>query len=289
MLWDVSEPTGVEEIRPVKIIGPPRFSPAALVRDLSTLRKFGGLLYTLTTLRLKVRYKQSVLGWLWAVVQPLFLMLLYTFVFSRVTTVHTGTVAYPVFVLSGLLPWVFFSNSVSSATSGLVNHSYLLTRVSFPREIIPLSYVAAALVDFLIASVILGGVMLHYRVPLTSRALLALPIVLVLTFFGIGVALVLSAFQARFRDIGVAMPLLLQIWMFATPVVYPLDAIPGRFRFVCAANPVAGLVDSFRRVVLQGLLPDVSLFSYSAVFAAAFFAFGYMVFKLLDSNMADVI
>jgi lipopolysaccharide transport system permease protein len=216
-------------------------------------------------------------------------MLLYTIVFSTVTTVHTGGIAYPVFVFSGLLPWVFFASSITNATNGLVNHSYLLTRVSFPREIIPLSYVAAALVDFLIASLILGGLMLHYRISLTFTALLAIPVVFLLTLFGTGVALLLSALQARFRDVGVGMPLLLQIWMFATPVVYPLDAIPGRFRTVCLANPVAGLVDSFRRVVLEGKSPNVALLSYSALFAIVFFTIAYMIFKILDSDMADVI
>lgn len=289
MLRDSWQASGIEDVRLIKVIRPPRFSVAALVSDLQTLRNFGGLLYTLTTFRLKVRYKQSVLGWLWAVIQPLSLMLLYTFVFSTVTTVHTGSIAYPVFVLSGLLPWIFFANSVHSATSGLVNHSHLVTRVSFPREIIPLSYVAAALVDFLIASLILGGVMLYYRISLTLTALLAVPIVFVLTLFGTGVALLLSAFQARFRDVGVALPLLLQVWMFATPVVYPLDAIPSRLRTLCLGNPVAGMVDSFRRVVLQGILPDASLLIYSTVFAIAFFVVAYMVFKVLDSNMADVI
>jgi lipopolysaccharide transport system permease protein len=216
-------------------------------------------------------------------------MLTYTVVFSTVATVHTGKIPYPVFVFSGLLPWVFFASAVSNATSGLVNHSYLLTRVYFPREIIPFSYVAAALVDFLIASLILGCLMLYYRIPLTFNALIAVPVVLVLTLFGMGVALLLSALQARFRDIGVAMPLLLQIWMFGTPIVYPLDAVPARFRTLCLANPVAGLVDSFRRVVLQGLFPDVAMLCYSTLFAFVFFTIAYGIFKILDADMADVI
>ncbi|MDQ2948204.1 MAG: ABC transporter permease [Acidobacteriota bacterium] len=268
---------------------PPKVSLAALVTGLDTLRSFGGLLYTLTTLRLNVRYKQSVLGWLWAALQPLSLMLIYTVVFTTVTTVDTRGIAYPVFVFSGLLPWVFFASSVSNATSSLVNHSYLLTRVYFPREIVPFSYVAAALVDFLIASLILGGLMLYYRVALTLTALLAVPIVFVLILFGTAVALLFSALQARFRDVGVAMPLLLQIWMFATPVVYPLGAVPGRFRTLCLLNPLAGIIDSFRRVVLQGTFPDAPTMCYSALFSIAFFVIAYIIFKNLDANMADVI
>lgn len=279
----------IECSRPTKIVRPPQFSIAGFLADLNILGNFGGLLYTLTMLRLNVRYKQSVLGWLWAALQPLSLMLIYTVVFSTVATVRTGRIAYPIFVFSGLLPWIFFATSVSTGTSGLVNHSYLLTRVYFPREVIPFSYAAAALVDFLIAALILGGLMVYYRISLTITALLAIPVVLVLALFGAGVALLLSALQARFRDVGVAMPLFMQIWMFATPVVYPLEAVPGRFRTICLANPVAGLVDSFRRVVLQGVFPDLPLLCYSTLFAIAFFAIAYSVFKILDANMADII
>jgi len=194
-----------------------------------------------------------------------------------------------VFVFSGLLPWMFFASSVSNATVSLVNHSYLLTRVYFPREVVPFSYVAAALVDFLIASFILGCLMFYYRVPLSFTVLFAVPIVFFLIVFGTAVALLLSALQARFRDVGVAMPLLLQIWMFATPIVYPLDAVPARLRTLCLLNPLAGIIDSFRRVVLQGTYPDASTLSYSALFSVVFLVTAYISFKNLDANMADVI
>jgi lipopolysaccharide transport system permease protein len=216
-------------------------------------------------------------------------MLIYTVVFSTVTKVHTGGISYPLFVLCGLLPWLFLSSAFSNGASSLVNHSYLLTRVYFPREIIPLSYVAVALVEFLIASLILGGLLLYNRVALTIGVALTIPIMLVLVIFGAGVALLLAALQARVRDIGVAMPLLLQVWMFATPVVYPLEAIPSRFRMLWLINPVAGLIDSFRCVLLHGRLPDVPVLCYSAAFSAMFFAAAYIVFKNLDANMADVI
>jgi lipopolysaccharide transport system permease protein len=259
------------------------------VRGLRNLFHFRGLLYALTMLRLHVRYKQSILGWFWAVLQPLCLMLLYTLVFSTVTSVRTGGIPYPVFVFSGLLPWVFFASSITTSTSGLVSHSYLLTRVYFPREIIPFSYVAAAFVDFLIASFILGGLLFYYRIPLTRTALLAVPIMLFLIVFATGVALLMSALQARFRDIGVAMPLLIQVWMFATPVVYPLAAIPERFRPICLANPVAGLIESFRQAVLNGRVSDGRMLAYSAASACALFICSYIAFKNLDANMADFV
>lgn len=278
-----------EDPRPVKVIRPARFSITVLISGFGALHHFGGLLYTLTAVRLKVRYKQSVLGWLWAVVQPLSLMLAYTVVFSKVTTVPTGGIAYPVFVFAGLLPWVFFASAVSSATTGLVNHAHLLTRVFFPREVIPLAYVAAALVDLVIASFILFGLMVYYRISLAPTAFLAIPVVLVLLLFATGVALLLSVLQVRFRDVGVAMPPLLQVWMFITPVVYPLGAIPSHFRTLCLVNPVAGLIEAFRDAVLEGKFPDSSVLSYSVVFSGAFFLFSYIIFKNLDANMADVI
>jgi lipopolysaccharide transport system permease protein len=273
----------------VKIIRPPRVSIQAAIRGLRSLFGFRGLLYALTMLRLHVRYKQSILGWLWAVLQPLCLMLLYTLVFSTVATVRTGGIPYPVFVFSGLLPWVFFSSSITTSTSGLVAHSYLLTRVYFPREIIPLSYVAAAFVDFLIASVILAGLMLYYGIHITRTALLAVPIMLSLMVFATAVALLMSALQARFRDIGVAMPLIIQVWMFATPVVYPLTAIPDRFRPICLANPVAGLIESFRQAVLNGTFSNGRMLAYSALSSCALFICSYIVFKNLDANMADFV
>jgi lipopolysaccharide transport system permease protein len=272
-----------------KIIRPPRLSINAAMRGVRSLFGFRGLLYALTMLRLHVRYKQSILGWLWAVLQPLCLMLLYTLVFSTVATVRTGGVPYPVFVFSGLLPWVFFASSITTSTSGLVAHSYLLTRVYFPREIIPFSYVAAAFVDFLIASAILGGLLFYYRIPLTPTALMAIPIMFCLIVFATAVALLMSALQARFRDIGVAMPLIIQVWMFATPVVYPLMAIPDRFRPICLANPVAGLIESFRQAILHGRFSDGRMLAYSALSSCALFVCSYIVFKNLDANMADFV
>jgi lipopolysaccharide transport system permease protein len=274
---------------PIRVIRPPRVSLAALLSNLHTLRSSGGLLYALTALRLNVRYKQSILGWLWAVLQPLSLMMIYTAVFTKVMPVDTRGIAYPIFVFSGLLPWIFVSSSVSNSASSLVNHSYLLTRVYFPREIVPFSYVAAALVDFLIASVILGGLMLYYRVAFRTTVFFAVPIVFVLILFGTATALLLSALQARFRDVGVALPLLLQVWMFATPIVYPLRAVPTHLRTLSLVNPLAGIIDSFRLVVVQGTLPDLPALCYSTLFSIMFFIVAYITFKTLDANMADVI
>ena len=164
------------EARPIRVIRPPTFSLAQIFGRLSNLAQYSDLLYTLSLFRLHVRYKQSALGWMWAALQPLALMGIYTFIFAHVTSVKTGGAPYPVFVFSALLPWIFFSSSIANAVHGLVTYPNLLTKMYFPREIIPLSYLAAGLVDFLIASVILMGLMLYYRIPLTWNALYALRI-----------------------------------------------------------------------------------------------------------------
>src|ERR1044071_1112534 len=235
-----------------RVIRPPSFSLAGFASSLRELWKYRDLLYTLSAHRIKVRYKQSVLGIAWAVLQPLSLMLIYTLVFSVVAIIPTGSTPYPVLAFTGLLLWSLFSTALTSSTTGLVSHSHLVTKVYFPREILPLTYVVAAVFDFLVATAVLIGLLFYYRVNPTVNILLALPIVVILVCLATSMALIFSALQVRFRDVGVALPLLLQLWMFASPVVYPLSAVPQRFRAAYALNPMVGIVDNFRSVIVYG-------------------------------------
>ena len=278
-----------ENARAIKIIRPPTFSFATLLAGLATFIQYFELLYTLSVFRLTVRYKQSLLGWAWAALQPLALMGIYTIIFTRVTKVATGGIPYPIFVLSALLPWTFFSSSVINAVSGLTAYPNLLTKMYFPREIIPFSYLAAGFADFCIASAILGCFLLHYRIALTWNMVYALPIIVFLTAFVAAMALFFSAIQVRFRDVGLAMPLLLQVWMFTTPVVYSLQSVPAHFRTLYLLDPVAGLVESFRSVVVGGTRPDLAVLACSGSIALACFVLGYMYFKSCEATMADVI
>lgn len=277
------------ESRPVKVIRAPSLSFQGLLNGLIGLAHYRDLLYTLSAHRVNVRYKQSLLGIGWAVLQPLSLMLIYTLVFSYIARIPSDGVPYAVFAYSALLPWTYFSNALTSATTGLVSHSHLVTRVYFPREILPLTYVIAALFDLIIASTILAGLMFYYRITLTVNVLFAVPIVLVLTCFVTAVSLVLSAIQVRFRDVGVAMPLLLQLWMFATPVVYPLSAVPERFRAFYVLNPMVGVIESFRRVALQGLAPDFGSLGVAAGVSIVLLPFAYIYFKRVEATVADII
>jgi lipopolysaccharide transport system permease protein len=254
-----------------------------------TLAQYSDLLYTLSLFRLNVRYKQSVLGWAWALLQPLALMGIYTVIFTRVASVTTGGTPYPVFVFSGLLPWIFFSTSIASAVHGLVLHPNLLTKMYFPREIIPLSYLAAGLADFCIASIILIGLIVHYHVALTWNLLYAVPIVILLGGFAAAIALFFSAIQVRFRDVGLAMPFVLQVWMFTVPVVYSLQSVPVRFRKLYLLDPVAGLIEDFRMVVLHGTAPNAANLMASAAITILCCGLAYAYFKSAEATMADVI
>jgi lipopolysaccharide transport system permease protein len=277
------------DARPFKVIRPPSFSLITIFAGLRNLAQYSDLFYTLSIFRLNVRYKQSALGWLWAALQPLALMGIYTFIFAHVTTVKTGGVPYPIFVFSALLPWIFFSSSIANAVHGLVTYPNLLTKMYFPREIIPLSYLAAGLVDFLIASVILAGLMAYYRSPLTWNALYAVPIFFVLAGLAAAVALFFSAVHVRFRDVGLAMPFILQVWMFAAPVVYSVQSVPVRFRRLYLLDPVAGLIENFRRVLILGKAPDTGSLVISTSITVAALVFAYVYFKGSEGTMADLI
>jgi lipopolysaccharide transport system permease protein len=275
--------------RRIKVIGPPSFSVLGVLRSLRALLQYSDLLYVLSSFRLKVRYKQSVLGWAWAVLQPLSLMGIYTFVFAHVTKVNTAGTPYSIFVLSGLLPWLFFSSSIANAVQGMVAHPGLLTKMYFPREIIPLSYLAAGLADFLIASVILAAMLAYYRVAPTWNVLYALPILVILGAFAASIALFFSALQVRFRDVGLALPFLLQVWMFATPVVYSMGAVPARFRNLYMLDPAALTIDAFRTAVIYGRAPEFHSMEIAVGVVLTGLILSYTFFKSSEGAMADVI
>lgn len=275
--------------RQVKVIQPPSLSLRDLRQGIVRLHEYGDLLWTLSAHRINVRYKQSLLGLAWAVVQPLALMLIYTLVFSRIAQVSSGSIPYPIFAYSALLPWTFFATALTNATNGLVSHAHLVTKVYFPREILPISYVVAALFDLLVASSVMAALMVWYHVPVTMQVLWLLPIVAVAATFVTAVSLVFSATQVRFRDIGMAMPLLMQLWMFASPVVYPLDQVPARFRSLYDLNPMVGIIENFRRVSVLGAAPDTHLLSFATLTSLVLLPLAYAYFKKVEATVADVI
>jgi lipopolysaccharide transport system permease protein len=268
---------------------PPEVSVGRLVRGLRELPAYWDLLVVLTAHRIRVRYKQSALGFAWALLQPLALMVLFVAVFTVITRVPTGDTPYALFAYAGLLPWTAFAAALSTAAVSLVGHAALVTRVAFPREILPFTYVAAALFDLTIGLLPLAALMAYYGSGLTPAALWAVPAVAVLAILATAVALVLAAVNVRYRDVSVAVPVLLQAWMFASPVIYPLTAIPEAWRAWYLLNPMAGVVDTFRRALIEGVPPDPAAFGASAAIAAVALPAAYLWFKQVDATLADLI
>ena len=194
---------------------------------------------------------------------------------------------YAIFAYTALLPWSFFSSGVANATNSLTSHAQFVTKVYFPREILPITYIAAALFDFFIASTLLIALMIYYRVALTINVLYAVPIIALLTCFALAVSFFFSATQVRFRDLGLAVPLLLQIWLFATPVIYPLSAVPERLRPYYLMNPMVGMIESFRQVILKAEPPEIGPLLFAGIIAISLLVLSYLYFKWVEATMAD--
>jgi lipopolysaccharide transport system permease protein len=275
--------------RHITIIRPPGLTLNAIRRRLALLPRYRHLLAALTAHRIKVRYKQSALGPLWAILQPLAMMVIFAVVFSTIVRIPSSGHPYALFAYTGLLPWTAFASALGSAAGSLVSHAALVTRVYFPREILPLTYVLMALFDLAVASTVLAGLLLWYGVPITLAALWVLPMLLLLGLLAFAVSLILCAVNVRFRDVGVAMPLLLQLGLFVSPVVYPLDAVPADVRDWYVLNPMVGIVDGFRRAVLDGLAPDPVAITASIVVVAILLPVAYVWFTHVEATMADSI
>ena len=237
---------------------------------------------------IKIRYRQSLLGGLWAVLQPLVAMLIFTFVFNRLAGVHSDGPPYPLFAFAGLAPWTFFSNSVSTSSNSLVANQQLVSKIYFPRVFIPLGSIAALLVDLCFSLVLLFGLMIKYHWSLTYHALL-LPIFIAAAFLSAsGIGLALSAFNVSFRDIKYTVPFLIQMGLFVTPVIYPLHYIPARLQPLVGLNPMAGVVLGFRSALL-GSPADWGLIRLSLLMSVVLFVGGLLIFRRMESRFADII
>ena|SRR6185503_4582484 len=273
----------------VIVIRPASSAWLRLHEHLARLAEYRDLLVTLSGHRISVRYKQTSLGLAWAVLQPLMMMVIFTAVFSVLAKMPGDGTPYALFAYTALLPWTFFSGSVTNATNSLVSHNQMITKVYFPREILPITYVVAGAFDFAIGFVVLVALMAWYAVPLTAHAWLLLPIVALLALWTLAVSLVLSAVQVRFRDVGVALPVLVQGLMFASPIIYPLSVVPASWRSWYLLNPIAGIVGSFRDVLLHHAPPDPVPLRFAAIVTAVVLPLAYLFFKRAEATMADLI
>lgn len=260
-----------------------------MIADLRELLRRRELLYTITLREIQIRYKQSLLGIAWAVLQPLSMMVVFTVVFSRLAKIPSDGIPYPIFSYGALLPWSFFSTGVSFAIPSVVNNSDLLRKIYFPREIFPCASVLAACVDFGIASSIFVLMILFYQVRLSWNILYVFPLVLIQIVFALGISLFAAAVNVRYRDIKYALPLVLQLWMYATPVVYPVSIVPERFRSLYMLNPMAGLIEGYRQVILRRLPPHLGRLGLAASVAIVVFLLSYWYFKREEMTFADII
>lgn len=256
--------------------------------DLKELWAYRELLWVLTMRDIKVRYKQTVLGVAWAVIQPVMTMVVFSIFFGRLAKMPSDGFPYPVFVYAALLPWTFFANAIGNSSNSLVGSANLVSKVYFPRLIIPLASVGAGLIDFAISAVILLLLMLVYGVGWSANLLLAPLLVLAVIFTALGVGTLLSALTVAYRDFRYVIPFLIQLWMFVTPVVYPASLVPERWQWLLYLNPMAGLIEGFRSAFLDRLFDGVGL-AISFVVAAGFFLVGVLYFEKVERRFADII
>ena len=259
---------------------------AISMRDLWAYRE---LLYFLTLRDIKVRYKQTALGVAWVVAQPLMTTLVFTLIFGVLARMPSEGVPYPVFAFAGLVPWTFFVGAVTRSSDSLVSSSHLITKVYFPRIIIPCAAVGAGLVDFAISLGVLGALMIYYRVTATIGLLMLPALVLLVMVFALGIGMWLSALNVKYRDVRHLLPFLLQIWMFASPVISPPTFVPQRWRWLLKLNPVTSIIDAFRAAVFGDKTFDWSSLVFSAGVAVALLIYAAYAFRRMERSFADIV
>ena len=257
--------------------------------DFKELKEFKDLFFLLSLRDVKLRYKQTLLGVLWVVFQPLATVIVFTYIFGRLAKMPSDGVPYLIFAFSGLLPWFFFSQAIQRGSNSLISDAKLITKVYFPRMIVPISSVAAVIIDFLVMTGLFLVLMAVYQIHPTWR-LVCLPLLLLWTLtFSTAISIWLSAFNVYYRDFAYVLPFIIQIWMYASPIIYSGSIIPMKWKFVYALNPLSGIIDCFRWSLLGTTeFPWISFTVSSLVTVVAFFG-SCATFKRIERHFADVI
>lgn len=257
--------------------------------DLAALYRYRELLYFLTWRDVIVRYKQAAVGVAWAVLQPLLTMVVFTVIFGRFAKMPSDNLPYPIFAFTALLPWNYFAQAIGRSGTSLVSNANLVSKVYFPRLVIPISGAIAPLVDFVISFVILLGMMAWYGIAPTW-GVLALPLFTLLAVVtAVAVSLYLAALNVKYRDVGHAIPFLVQFWMYASPVVYSVSIIPEKWRLLYSLNPMVGVIEGFRWALLGKEQPDFAVMAMSTIVVAILLVGGLVYFKRTERVFADII
>jgi len=256
--------------------------------DFKEIYKHRELLWAFIVRDIKVKYKQTVIGGLWAILQPFLTMVIFSFFFGKIAKIPSEGVPYPIFSYSGLLLWTYFANSVSNASNSMVGGASLITKVYFPRIILPISATLRGLLDYAIAGLIIFGFMFFYKFT-PSIYLFLLPLILFFTWMlAAGIGFWLSAIDVKYRDVKYVFPFFIQLWIYATPVIYPAS-VAGKFEWVVKLNPMSGLIEAHRAMILghQGI--NFGMLGISALFAVIIFISGAFYFKSVERYFADII
>jgi lipopolysaccharide transport system permease protein len=257
--------------------------------DIHELKQYRDLLYFLVARDIKVKYKQTVLGGLWAVIQPFFMMVVFTLFFGKLARIPSDGIPYPIFNYTAMIAWTYFAQAVSQSGNSIVGSGSLITKVYFPRVIIPLTPVIAGLLDFSIAFIVLIGMMLYFSIHPTGMVLMLPVLILLMMLTASGAGMLLAALNAKYRDIRYTIPFLMQFWMFASPIVYPASLVPEKYRLIYALNPMTGVIEGFRSALLGTIPFPTGMVLLSLVVSLALFLTGLVYFKQVERHFADVI
>ena len=272
--------------RPLAVIEPER---SLFYLDLKSIWEHRDLLVFLVWRDVKIRYKQTAIGITWVVLQPVLTMILFSLVFGRFAKIPSEGLPYPIFFYAGLLPWNLFANSLSRSSDSVVGSANLISKIYFPRLVLPLAAVFSPLIDFAFAFIVLIGMMLWFDVT-PGWGVLLLPLFIVLAVVtSLAVSLWLSAFNVRYRDVAYAVPFVTQLWMFASPVAYPTSIIPDQWRGLYSVNPMAGVIEGFRWALLGNNSPDFRVIGISAVTVAALLLPALIYFRHTERTFADIV
>jgi lipopolysaccharide transport system permease protein len=289
---DATQPTTPLAIDPPSTLERPELlieaKPPGLRFALAELWRYRELLYFLTWRDIKLRYKQTVLGVAWAIIQPLFAMLLFTLIFGRIAQMPSDGIPYPLFAYAGLVPWTFFATAVTNSGNSLIGNTTLITKVYFPRMFIPASAVVASLLDLAIALLLLLPLLLYYQVKPTGQLLLLPAFIMLLTLPTLGLGMSLAALNVRYRDIRYAMPFFIQFWLFATPIIYPLSIVPERWKWLLAVNPMTGIIEGIR-AALFGTELHWTLIAPSIAVSLILLGCSIYIFRRVEETFADTI
>ena len=238
---------------------------------------------------LRARYKQTFVGFGWAVIQPLVMMVIFTIIFGRFAKIPSEGIPYPIFSYTALLPWTLLSTGMNFGVNSLTTNVSLVTKVYFPREIIPLASISAATVDFFVASTIFVGLMWWYKISVSVGFLLIVPLIILQLLVMITVVLILSVWNVRYRDVRQGLPFVIQVWMYASPIVYPLSIVPEKWKTFYMLNPMVGIIDGYRAIILRGEALDFRILLPAISLALIGLPLAYIYFKKSERKFADII